>query len=60
MNYIKIGRIFFKFCRLIDKDVIIAYNINTKKHTIFVRKRGVKNVSSKEHGCKRKLQVVMR
>lgn len=35
MNYIKIGRIFLKFCRLIDKDVIIAYNINTKKHTIF-------------------------
>lgn len=31
----KIGRTFFKFCRLIDKDVIIAYNINTKKHTIF-------------------------
>ena len=38
----------------IDTGIMIAYNKSTKKHTIFCMKRGVKNVSSKEHGCKRK------
>lgn len=37
----------------IDTGIMIAYNKSTKKHTIFCMKRGVKNVSSKEYGCKR-------
>lgn len=38
----------------IDMRVLISYNKSTKKHTIFCMKRGVKNVGSKEYGCKRK------
>lgn len=37
--------------KIIDTEIIIAYNKSTKKHTIFGTERSVLYVSCKEHGC---------